>query len=179
MDLNLNENNKTIAFAKVYAESDAKIPTKRNEDAGYDIHPSFKEDYIKIPAHKTVLIPTGIASALPVNKYFQIEERSSTGSKGIKKSAGVIDSGYRGEWLIAVTNINDKDVFIAKEDAVNRLNDAAEILKMDIIIYPYEKAIAQAVLHEVFDVTVKEIPYEELQKIESERCTGLLGSTNK
>jgi len=30
------------------------------------------------------------------------------GSKGIKKSAGVVDSGYRGEIFIAISNVNDK-----------------------------------------------------------------------
>lgn len=172
-------NEEVIAFAKVDIESDAKIPTKKNEDAGYDIYASFKDDYMKIPAHNTILIPTGIASALPVNKYFQIEERGSTGSKGIKKSAGVIDSGYRGEWFIAITNTNNKDMFIAKANVVEKLNKAAAVLDTDIMIYPYEKAIAQAVLHEVFDVTIKEMSYDELQEIKSERGTGALGSSNK
>lgn len=172
-------NTTEIIFAKVQEGSEAKIPTKRDEDAGYDVYACFESDFMRIPAHTTVLVPTGIASALSKNLYFQIEERGSTGSKGIKKSAGVIDSGYRGEWFIAITNTNKSDLFIAKEKAVQKLKDAAAILETDIIIYPYEKGIAQAVLHEALPVTVKEISYGELKDIKSERGTGMIGSSNK
>lgn len=168
-----------INFAKTNENSDAKIPSKRKEDAGYDVYACFEADFTKIPAHTTALIPTGIASALPEDYYFQIEERGSTGSKGIKKSAGVIDSGFRGEWFIAVTNSNDKDLYISKRNAVSKLEYAARILDTDIIIYPYEKAIAQAVLHHVPETDVKEISYTDLTTIESKRGTGVLGSSEK
>lgn len=168
-----------IKFAKVKEDSDAKIPTKKDENAGYDIYASFEEDFMKVPAHQTVLIPTGIASALPIDKYFQIEERGSTGSKGMKKSAGVIDSGYRGEWFIAITNTNDVNLYIAKEKVATKLQECAKMLDISIIVYPYEKAIAQAVLHDVFKTDVKEISYEELKEIKSERGMGALGSSNK
>ena len=36
---------KTIYFAKVKPE--AKIPSKRDEDAGYDIYACFEEDFVK------------------------------------------------------------------------------------------------------------------------------------
>ncbi|MGN1317930.1 MAG: dCTP deaminase domain-containing protein, partial [Lachnospirales bacterium] len=101
-----------IYFAKV--RESAKIPTREIYNAGVDIYPCFDEDYMIIPPHKTVLVPTGIASAIPENYYIQIYERGSTGSKGIKYSAGVIDSSYRGEWFLATTNTNDKPVVISK-----------------------------------------------------------------
>lgn len=166
-----------IKFAKV--SKDAIIPSKRDEDAGYDIYPCFKEDYIRIKKHETKLIPTGIASAFSKDYYIQIEERSSTGSRGIKKSAGIIDSGYRGEWFIAITNSNDFDVYIAKDHSVKRIREFIEMTDRNDIIYPYEKAIAQAIVHKVECTTVKEIPYNELKNIESERGTGAMGSSNK
>lgn len=95
----------TIKFAKV--KENAIIPSKSIENAGYDIYGLFEGNNDQnriIPPHTTKLIPTGIACALPTKYYFQVEERGSTGSKGIKKSAGVIDSGYRGEIFIAITN---------------------------------------------------------------------------
>lgn len=168
----------TLKFAKVNPSSDAMIPSKRDEDAGYDIYPCFEDHYKKIPAHHTRLIPTGIVSVLPPNSYFQLEERGSTGSSGIKRSAGVIDSGYRGEWFIAITNANDKDLYIAKENIRKDLECAAELLDVDIIIYPYEKAIVQAILHEVHPYRVEECTFEEVQNTTSERGTGKLGSTN-
>lgn len=115
----------TIKFAKV--RENAIIPSKDVENAGYDIYGIFEgnndENRIVKP-HTTKLIPTGIACALPSKYYFQVEERGSTGSKGIKKSAGVIDSGYRGEIFIAITNstnnylvFGDKDSYIAEAKA--------------------------------------------------------------
>ena len=160
----------TIKFAKT--KKDAIIPSKKAEDAGYDIYPCFEENYIRIGANHTKLVPTGIASALPENYYFQIEERGSTGSKGIKKSAGVIDSGYRGEWFIAITNCNNKDLLIVKEGTTIKNVD-------EHIIYPYEKAIAQAVLHEVPPATVEEVTYDELKSIASDRGDGAFGSSGK
>lgn len=176
---NVEEVRTVIKFAKVDENSDAKIPCKKREDAGYDVYACFKEDFMKVPAHQTVLIPTGIASALPVNMYFQIEERGSTGSKGIKKSAGVIDSGFRGEWFVAITNTNHKDLYIAKKNVIPQLQAAADLLQTEIIIYPYEKGIAQAVLHEVHDIVTEEMPYEELSKIKSLRGTSMLGDSGK
>ena len=83
----------TVKFAKV--RPTAEIPTKRVEDAGYDIYADFEEDYIIVPPHKTKMIPTGIASACDTDYCFILKERGSTGSKGIAQRCGVIDSGYR------------------------------------------------------------------------------------
>ena len=101
-----------ILFAKV--DKHATIPSKRDEDAGYDIYPCFDEDYRVIMPHETVMIPTGIASAFDKSWYVQLQERGSTGSRGIKYGAGVIDSGYRGEWWIPITNTNTVPVVISK-----------------------------------------------------------------
>lgn len=117
-----------IVFAKV--KEGAIIPSKEEENAGYDIYACWenvsKSDKI-IKPHQTKLIPTGIACALPINYYFQVEERGSTGSKGIKKSAGVIDSGYRGEIFIAISNINDRYLVFGEKESY--LEEALEELK--------------------------------------------------
>ena len=109
---------KQLIFAKV--RPNAKIPTKRTEDAGRDIYPCFDEDYIIIPPLHTVMIPTGIASAFSSDYYAQIQERGSTGTQGIKYGAGVIDSGYRGEWFVPITNCNSVPLIIKKSHCKNR-----------------------------------------------------------
>lgn len=161
-----------IYWAKV--RPDAIIPTKRDEDAGYDIYANFEEIDMVIEPFTTKLIPTGIASRLSENLYFQIEERGSTGSKGIKKSAGVIDGNYNGEWFVALTNCNNKPVLITKEGT-----EFTKYLEEDYIVYPYTKAIAQAVLHTVPVATSTEITYEDLKAIPSNRGNGALGSSGK
>lgn len=101
-----------LLFAKV--KENAIIPTKKDGDAGLDIFACFDCPYMIIPPHQTVMVPAGIASVMHPSKYIQIEERGSTGSKGIKKSAGVIDSSFRGEWFVPLSNVNDKTVIISK-----------------------------------------------------------------
>ena len=79
-----------IYFAKV--KENAVIPKREKWNAGMDIYPCFDEEYMIIMPGETVLVPTGIASAIDDDYYIQIQERGSSGSKGIKYSAGVIDS---------------------------------------------------------------------------------------
>ena len=169
-----------IKFAKV--KPDAKIPSKRDEDMGFDIYACFDEEMMIIGPHKTELIPTGIASSCDKRYGFILRERGSTGSKGIALRAGVIDSGYRNEWFVGLTNTTDKMLCISKLSAEETIlqfaGDSRENLK-NIIIYPYDKAIAQALLVPVPKTKVKEVSYEELQNIKSERGLGALGSSSK
>lgn len=164
-----------LYWAKVRPE--AIIPTKERENAGYDIYPCFKDDYIGILPHKTKLIPTGIACAVRDAYYLQVQERGSTGSKGLKYGAGVIDSGYRGEIFIAITNTNDVPVVIYKNKD-DLINIALEY-RRNAIFYPYKKAIAQLVTHRVLDMNEEEITYEELKTVPSKRGNGMLGSSGK
>ncbi len=167
-----------IYFAKV--KPNARIPDRDVWNAGLDIYPCFDEDYFIIPPHSTRLVPTGLASAIPVDNYIQIYERGSTGSKGIKYSAGVIDSSYRGEWFLATTNTNDKPVVISKLD-LNELSDPArELIEKAYIVYPYSKALFQGVVHSVHnEIPREEISYDALLAIPSERGSGKLGSSGK
>lgn len=161
-----------IKFAKVHP--DAKIPTKRIEDAAMDIYACFDLDWIGIEPHSSKLIPTGIASAFDPNWAIVFRERGSTGVKNMKINAGVIDSGFRGEYFVSIYNGNDVPLYITKymdgEQAPEPKN---------AILYPYSKAIAQALVVDVPEVNVEEISYYELQQIPSERGLGQLGSSNK
>ena len=206
--MTINEND--LLFAKV--KPNAIIPTKEKENAGYDIYACFDEDFIVIPAHETRLIPTGIAAAVSDKYYLQVHERGSTGSKGMKYGAGVVDSSYRGEIFVCINNVNDNDIVISKlnekelikkyaksSDDLFVFDDDEVVLEIEYngnekyvnkiyiingkfestIIYPYEKAIAQLVVHEVPVMDVQEITYEDLLKIPSKRGTGALGSSGK
>lgn len=164
--------NTKIYFAKV--RPDAIIPSKRDEDAGFDIYPCLEEDYVRIAPHETKLIPTGIASVCSSDYCFILKERGSTGTKGIGQRCGVIDSGFRGEWFVPITNENDIAIVIEKKTTKrSHIKGAKEI------IYPYEKAICQAILVPVPHTEVEEISYETLTKVESKRGNGALGSSNK
>lgn len=162
-----------LLFAKV--REGAKIPTKRDEDAGRDLYACFDEEYIIIYPHTTALVPTGIATAFSKDYYAQIQERGSTGSKGIKYGAGVIDSGYRGEWFVPITNCNDIPIIIIKD--VGKAEELFPFSKK--IVYPYSKGIAQFVMLPVPKFEEVEVTLEDLQNIKSERGAGKLGSSDK
>lgn len=171
-----------LYFAKVKPE--AIIPTREEGNAGFDIYACFDEEFIIINPNETKLIPTGIASTLHPSKYLQVEERGSTGSKGIKKSAGVIDSNYRGEIFIALTNCTTKQIVISKmteEDIRSNwyyfAGNGVSISNM--LVYPYDKAIAQLIVHDVPIMDIKEVTYDELTSIPSNRGDGKLGSSGK
>ena len=167
-------NNNEILWAKV--KEGAKIPTKRVEDAGYDIYACFDEDYIEIKPHETKMIPTGLASACSDDYVFVLRERGSNGSKGIAQRCGVIDSGYRNEWFVPITNTTNKKIAIVKKEASDYIFMKNTI---EYTIYPYEKAICQALIIPVPTVDVEEYTYEELLVIPSSRGTGALGSSGK
>lgn len=164
-----------IKFAKVHP--DAKIPTKRREDAGYDLWPCFEEDWLEIPAFENRLVPIEIASALDKDWAFIFRERGSTGTKNIKISAGVIDSGFNGPWFVDIYNGNKVSLFISKIGETGEQSPLTE--HPGAILYPYDKAIAQALLVYVPDTNEMVVDYEEIKNRETERGCNQLGSTNK
>ena len=161
-----------IKFAKV--KPHAVIPSKRVEDAAMDIYACFEEDWICIEPNSSKLIPTGIASAFSSEWAVIFRERGSTGVKNIKVNAGVIDSGFRGEYFVSLYNGNNVPVYITKY-----MDGEQAPEPKDAILYPYSKAIAQALVIPVPETNIEEISYIDLKNIPSERGLGALGSSNK
>ena len=168
----------TVYFAKV--RPSAVIPSKRDEDAGYDIYANLEPRTVEgeevyemyLPVNKTTLVPTGIAMALPKTHYCNLKhERGSTGKIGMSVLSGVIDSGYRGELFIAITPLH-KDILITSKVTETEEYDNG-------YLYPYSKAICQATIELVPQVNIKEITFEELQSMKSERMDTKLGQSGK
>ncbi|AUG58808.1 dUTP diphosphatase [Acetivibrio saccincola] len=97
----------------VYLEicrEDAIIPTYANEgDAGMDVYAA--EDVLIEPG-ETVIVPTGIKFAIPKGYEIQVRPRSGISYKTplrIANSPGTIDSGYRGELGIIITNTSERN----------------------------------------------------------------------
>jgi dUTP pyrophosphatase len=145
------------------------------EDAGYDIYVCIDASTFRIGAGETALVPTGVASAFDAAWYLQLCERGSLGARGLAVRSGVIDSGFRGEWLVGLTNHNAIPLYIA--DAEGR----AELARDDEPkwIHPAEKAICQAVLLPVPETEVREITPNALLSMPSLRGAGMLGSSGK
>ena len=101
----------------------AIVPTKsRKTDAGYDLYAD--EDKAIYP-EDTKLISTGVAFAIPDGYAGLIWDRSGLGSKGIHRHAGVVDSSYRGEVKVALSNSRssheDNIYFINRGDRIAQI----------------------------------------------------------
>jgi len=83
--------------------------------AGHDI--TSIEDIVFKPGDLKK-IHTGIKTEFPSNLVALIRDRSGLGSRGLHILAGVIDSDYRGEWIIIAINLGYNDVVIKVGDKV-------------------------------------------------------------
>lgn len=168
------------------------LPSKRLEDAGYDLYadPSCIDDFMIIENGSTAMIPTGIRSIIPSSHYAQIQERGSTGVKGMKYGAGVIDSGFTGVWNVVITNCNknrivlyddnkNKDLKELYKKVANEIGSSALWAQSSSVFYPISKAIAQFVLLPVPKTVIEEVSKEEIIGRETLRGEGKLGSSGK
>ena len=138
------KNNNLIIYWDKLNEN-AKVPTKRDEDAGFDIYTTDSECVLK--PGETKFFSTGLRSAFPKEFWIEIKERGSTGAVGLSVRSGVIDSGYRGEWKIMLTNVNKYPVIFSHSvDKVTYVKGKIFKNKVKKVIYPLSKAIAQAVV---------------------------------
>ena len=92
--------------------------------AAMDLHACMDES-VTIPAGGRVVIPTGIAIALPDSGYVALVfARSGLGIKhGIAPAncVGVIDSDYRGEIMVGLQNSSDTDYTVQPADRIAQL----------------------------------------------------------
>jgi dUTP pyrophosphatase len=162
--------NQTVYFAR--KAKDVKIPSKITENAGLDVYAYFEEDEFIFQPHQTRLVPTGLYSACSDDYVLLGRERGSTGSIGMKLGAGVIDSGYRNEIFIAITNDNDKPLVISKLIGKTEIGE-------DYILYPYSKGIGQLLVVPVPKMNIVELSVEDLKSIPSQRGETRLGQSGK
>ena len=120
-----NDNDMVIKVKKL--SPTAIVPTKsRKSDAGYDL---YADENFTLRPEETILISTGIALAIPDGYAGLIWDRSGLGSKGIHRHAGVVDSSYRGEVKVALSNSHsgegsdylDNTYFITKGDRIAQI----------------------------------------------------------
>lgn len=92
--------------------------------AAMDLHACLEES-VTIPPHGRVMIPSGIAIALPSPDLVAlIFGRSGLGAKhGVAPSncVGVVDSDYRGELMIALQNASEESYTITPGDRIAQM----------------------------------------------------------
>ena len=177
---------KRIEDGKIYfnkTDELAILPTKRDEDAGFDVYAIQNDEVIVIAPGETKMINTGIRSAFNSNYVLLGRERGSTGSKGLRLGAGVIDSGYRGDIFIPINNTSNKTFVIApremEEQSLSELSDW-HYPREDLVFYPKDKGIGQLILVPIGIPTAEYLSIEDFDNLPAgERGTGALGSSGK
>lgn len=102
----------------------ATLPTYGSEySAGADLYACLEET-VTIAPGQTCFIPTGLAMELPLGTVGLIYARSGLACKrGLAPAnkVGVIDSDYRGEYIVALHNHGDQPQKIAHGERIAQL----------------------------------------------------------
>lgn len=102
----------------------AKLPTYGSaEAAGADLYACLTED-VTIQPGKTAFIPTGIAMELPRGYAGLVYARSGLACKkdlAPANKVGVIDSDYRGEFMVALHNHGEEPRVIGDGERIAQL----------------------------------------------------------
>jgi dUTP pyrophosphatase len=105
-------------------QQDIPLPHYATEgSAGMDICAAIENDII-IPPGETVLVPAGFIIELTPGHEAQIRPRSGLAVKykiGILNSPGTIDSDYRGEVKIILTNFGKSQFVVHRGDRIAQM----------------------------------------------------------
>ena len=101
-----------------------KLPVyKTSGSSGMDIVAYVKKK-ITIRPSEIVIIPTGIALAIPKNYEIQIRPRSGLAAKKgitVLNTPGTIDSDYRGEVKVILINLSKKAFVVKSGDRIAQM----------------------------------------------------------
>ncbi len=105
-------------------DKNIKLPDyKTSGSSGMDLV-AYIKNKITINPGKTVIIPTGIAVAIPKNYEIQIRPRSGLAAKKgitVLNTPGTIDADYRGEIKIILINLSKKSFVVKSGDRIAQM----------------------------------------------------------
>lgn len=103
---------------------DLPIPQYMTEgSSGIDLY-AANDEPISIPKGQIVLVPTGIALAIPQGYEAQVRPRSGLAIKHgitVLNTPGTIDADYRGEIKVIVINLGDKEYILQRGERIAQL----------------------------------------------------------
>ncbi len=109
-------------------QTDLPLPAYATQgSAGMDVCAALTSDLVIGPG-ETALVPTGFSIELPPGYEAQIRPRSGLAIKssvGILNSPGTIDSDYRGEVRIILTNFGKAPFVVRRGDRIAQMIVAA------------------------------------------------------
>jgi dUTP pyrophosphatase len=81
----------------------------------------YSVEEMVLSSGETKAVSTGIAIALPPGFGAVVEDRSGLATKGISTVGGIIDTGYRGELKVLLTNMSNENFTITKSARIAQL----------------------------------------------------------
>lgn len=94
------------------------ILCKKDGDIGYDVRAT--EDRT-LESMETATISTGVFLELEDGYYADLRPRSGNSSKGLICNIGLIDTSYRGEIKVSITNLTGNNYEVKKGDRIGQL----------------------------------------------------------
>ena len=93
-------------------------------DLRASLHPHERDHGIKLPAMGRVLVPTGLAMAIPPGFEGQIRPRSGLAARhgiALANSPGTIDSDYRGEVMVLLVNLGGETFVVRHGERIAQM----------------------------------------------------------
>jgi dUTP pyrophosphatase len=95
--------------------AEAVVPTRAYAgDAGLDLSACER---VELGPGERALVPTGLAVAIPDGYAGHVQPRSGLAAKhgiSIANTPGLVDSGYRGELLVNLVNLDRRETFVVE-----------------------------------------------------------------
>ena len=163
-------------------DADAVLPTRgSSQAAGYDLYAKSSEDTV-IPPHKTVMVGTGLAMEIPEGYFGAIFARSGLASKqGLRPAncVGVVDSDYRGEFMIALHNDTDEERVIAGKERIAQMV-VMPYLSVSFNVSTSSNSTERYGIAQMVVMPYLSVEFEEVETLnETERGEGGFGSTGR
>lgn len=132
--------NKNRYTVEIEIMEKGKIPSKAYDtgDAGFDL---FTPVDIKIMPGEVLTIPLNFKLKFNKNSFGQIYPKSGLSAKGLQVMAGVVDSSYRGNVCVVISNLNWKN------DAGIEIKAGEKVAQL--IMHPYSEDYGLQVVEKI------------------------------
>lgn len=158
----MNRTKTEVLFCKLphYVEKEANLTYSTPEAACFDICAAIQEP-LTIRPGEHIGVPTGVKIAAEAPLWFRINSRSGLAIRhGIITIAGIIDTDYRGEWIVGLLNTN------------------AAGSGREYVIQPGDK-VAQVELPFPYKAVFREVSAAEFEKLATLRGESGFGSSGR
>ena len=131
----------SVAVKRLPHNTDLPLPEYESAAAaGMDLPAAIESDLIMAPGER-ILVPTGLALALPEGYEAQIRPRSGLALRNgvtVLNTPGTVDADYRGEVKVILINLSNSDFIIQRGMRIAQMVIAPvlQVSLMDVDVLP-------------------------------------------